>query len=193
MGCAISDAMYRPGATPKGFRCGPRANSWNGLFISDRGFRTPRQVFASSKLRQGLVRANVMIVMRVMGLRGSRPGVPLFPASGVAKIEREHALGRRRSAKLGQWRAVDARRDAGEHVIDRPRAIPFDAATELTVRRVRRSRPAFIFPNADRESMSIKFGFFDVGVHARDLSCNFFGLQAGTRLSPTSAFLISQL
>jgi hypothetical protein len=57
--------------------------------------------------------------------------------------------------------------DAGEHVIDRPRAIPFDAATELTVRRVRRSRPAFIFPNADRESTSIEFGFIDVGVHTR--------------------------
>ena len=45
---------------------------------------------------------------------------------------------------------------------DRPsKSDPFQLATELTVRRVRRSRPAFIFPNIDRESMSIKFGFFD--------------------------------
>jgi hypothetical protein len=116
-----------------------------------------------------------------------------FRRLALRRLSESMPLGRRRSAKVGQWRAVDARRDAGEHVIDRPRAIPFDSPTELTVRRVRRSRPAFIFPNIDRESMSIKFGFFDVGVHTRDLSCKFFGLQAGTRLSPTSAFLISQL
>jgi hypothetical protein len=102
-------------------------------------------------------------------------------------------MGRRRSAEVGQGRAVDARRDAGEHMIDRPGAIHFDPATELAIRRVRRSRPSFIFPNADRKSTSIGFGFIAVGVHAGSLSSNFIGRQAWTRLSPTSAFLILQL
>ena len=73
-------------------------------------------------------------------------------------------MGRRRSTEMGQGRAVDARRDAGEHMIDRPGAIHFDPATELAIRRVRRSRPAFIFPNAERESTSIEFGFVAIGV-----------------------------
>ena len=81
------------------------------------------------------------------GLRGqSQPGVAVFPTFYVAKIEREHAMGRRRSAEVGQGRAVDARRDAGEHMIDRPGAIHFDAATELAIRRVRALATRLHFP-----------------------------------------------
>src|ERR1700734_4393718 len=108
----------------------------------------------------------------------SRLGVPPFPTFDVAKIEREHAIGRRRSAEVGQCRAVDTRRDAGEHVIDRPGAIHFDAATELTIRRARRSRPSFLFTPPDRKSTSIAFGFIAVGVHTGGLSSNFLGRQA---------------
>jgi hypothetical protein len=80
--------------------------------------------------------------------------------------------------------------DAGEQVIDRLGAIHFDAATELTFRHVRRSRPSFIFPSADRKSTSIEYGFIAVGVHTGGLSSNFLGRQAWARPSPTSAFLI---
>ena len=71
--------------------------------------------------------------------------VPLFGAFDIAKVERHHAIGRRRSAEVGHRRAVDARRDAGKHVIDRPRAVRFDAAAELIIRPVGRWRSAFIF------------------------------------------------
>jgi hypothetical protein len=100
----------------------------------------------------------------------------LFPTIDAAKIKRKHAVGRRRSAEVGQCRAVDTRWDAGEHVLDGPGAIHFDAATELTIRGVGRSRPAFIFPNADRESTSIELRFIPLGVHAVCPSSNFLGL-----------------
>jgi hypothetical protein len=58
------------------------------------------------------------------------------------------------------------------------RSGPFDAATELSIQRVRRSRASFIFPHADRKSTSIGFGFIAVGVHTGGLSSNFLGRQA---------------
>jgi hypothetical protein len=82
----------------------------------------------------------------------------------VGKIERKDGLGRCRATEAGQCRAIDTRGDATEQLLDRPGAI-HNAATELMIQRVGRSRPDFIFPNAGRKSTSIEFDFITASVH----------------------------
>lgn len=77
----------------------------------------------------------------------------------VASVEGQHAVSCARPAEAGHRLTVRMRRNAREDVVDGPGAIPFDAATILSIMGDATRGTALILPDGDREDISSLMAF----------------------------------